>query len=163
MNCIAFAFGRTQHDTAARRAQLASSNPVDSSKNYVFICKSRHKSHIPLAAMEAEDAYETAVRKFKADAAALEVAWAAQGDGNAAKVAASPCVIQGAGYRDMPWRRVSLWEACPRCQLPASGDYAHAVQKRLTAGCRWNGDAYGSNLYMCSACGFLDYSSWDEA
>jgi hypothetical protein len=153
--------------------------------------------------MEAEDAYETAVKKFKADAAVVEAAWVAQGDGNmlgmllgmvysllgmsnAAKAAACPSVIQKTSYRDMGWRRGSLWSACPRCHLPASGchlpasgchlpasgchlpasgssDNAHALQKRLTAGCRWNGDAYGSNLFMCTACGFTDYCSWDEA
>jgi hypothetical protein len=110
--------------------------------------------------MEAEDAYETAVKKFKADAAVVEAAWCVQGDGNAAKAAACPSVIQKTSYRDMGWRRVSLWSACPRCH---SGDNANVLQKRLSAGCRWNGDAYGSNLFMCSACGFTDYCSWDEA
>jgi len=135
--------------------------------------------------MEAEDAYETAVKKFKADAAVVEAAWAAQGDdnmlgmllgmcyslvgiSNAAKAAACPSVIQKTGYSDMGWRKGSLWTACPRCHLTASGaggnaHDAHALQKRVTAGCRWNGDAYGSNLFMCTACGFTDYNSWDEA
>jgi hypothetical protein len=132
--------------------------------------------------MEAEDAYETAVKKFKADAAVVQAAWVAQGDGNmlgmllgmvysllgmsnAAKAAACLSVIQKTSYRDMGWRRGSLWSACPHCHLPASGsgDNAHALQKRLTAGYRWNGDAYGSNLFMCTVCGFTDYCSWDEA
>jgi hypothetical protein len=113
--------------------------------------------------MEGEDAYETAVKKFKADAAAVEAAWVVQGDDNATKAAACPSVIQGTSYREMGWRSGSIWAECLRCQLPGSGDNSHVLQKRLTAGCRWNGDGYGSNLYMCTACGFTGYSSWDEA
>ncbi len=106
-----------------------------------------------------EDAYEASVKLFKAEATAIESSWAALGDGsNAAKVAACPSLIKDTGYGAMGWRAVGLWEECPRCA--ASGD---AVVKRVSAGCRWNGDAYGSNLHMCKSCGFTDYCSWDEA
>ena len=107
-----------------------------------------------------EDSYEAAVKLFKADAAAIESSWVALGDGsNAAKAAACPSLIKETGYGAMGWRRgVSFWDICPRCA--ASGV---AAQKRVSAGCRGNGDAYGSNLLMCKSCGFTNYYSWDEA
>ena len=106
------------------------------------------------------DTYEASVNLFKADAAAIESSWATLGDGsNAAKVAAHPSLIKDTGYIAMGWRAGGWRDGdCPRCA--ASGV---AAQKRVTAGCRHNGDAYGSNLRMCKSCGFTDYSSWDEA
>jgi hypothetical protein len=107
-----------------------------------------------------EDAYEASVKLFKAEAAAIECAWAALGDGsNASKAAACPSLIKATGYSAMGWRAGrSVWADCPRCA--ASGV---VVVQRVSVGCRGNGDAYGSNLHMCKSCGFTDYYSWDEA
>jgi hypothetical protein len=93
----------------------------------VSIWQTRCSGCGPLATMEGEDAYETAVKKFKADAAAVEAAWAAQRDDNATKAAACPSIIQGTSYREMGWRSRSIWveTECPRCELPGSGDNTH--------------------------------------
>jgi hypothetical protein len=107
-----------------------------------------------------EDSYEASVKQFKADAAAIESSWVSLGDGsNAAKAAACPSLIKETDYRAMGWRQGgSLWAICPRCAAPGVG-----AEKRVSAGCRSNGDAYGSNLHVCKSCGFTDYYSWDEA
>ena len=107
-----------------------------------------------------EDSYEASVKLFKADAAVIESSWAALGDGsNAAKAAACPSLIKETGYMAMGWRAGgAVWANCPRCAASGVG-----AEKRVTAGCRHNGDAYGSNLHMCKCCGFTNYSSWDEA
>ena len=107
-----------------------------------------------------EDAYEAAVILFKADAAAIESSWVALGDGsNAAKAAACPSLIKETSYMAMGWRAGgSVWVICPRCAASGVG-----AEKRVSAGCRQNGDAYRSNLHVCKSCGFRNYSSWDEA
>jgi hypothetical protein len=107
-----------------------------------------------------EDAYEASVKQFKENAAAIESSWMSLVDGtNAAKVAACPSLIIETGYMAMGWREGgSVWAICPRCAASGVG-----AELRVTAGCRQNGDAYGSNLHMCRSCGFTNFSSWDDA
>ena len=106
-----------------------------------------------------EDEYEASVKLFKADAAAIESSWALGDGSNAAKAAACPSLIKETGYRAMGSRKGgSVWAICPRCAASGVG-----AEKKVSAGCRYNGDAYGSNLHMCKSCGFTNYSSWDDA
>ncbi len=111
--------------------------------------------------VSAMDSYQASVNLFKEHAAAIESSWVGLGDGsNAAKAAACPSRIIETGYMAMGWRKggAAVLAICPRCAASGVG-----AEKRVTAGWRQNGDAYGSNLYFCTCCGFTDYSSWDDA
>jgi hypothetical protein len=46
---------------------------------------------------------------------------------------------------------------CPRC------DGTNIHYEDIVAGCRMNGDGYGSSVCFCKFCGILDWSSYDEA
>ncbi len=68
-------------------------------------------------------------------------------------------------YRKMGWKpsRTFTWPYrdgqthCPRC------DGTSCSSASITAGCRHNGDGYGSDIVFCSTCGLLDWASYDDA
>jgi hypothetical protein len=117
-----------------------------------------------------EDAYAASVQRFKETAKLKETNWAADDEGRQAKVVSIPSAISQTAYRLMGWSKLGLWETCPRCETPSKGVGAGAgvgaggaSSVNVTAGCRMNGDAYGSCLHACNQCGYTNYSSWDEA
>jgi len=69
------------------------------------------------------------------------------------------CVISSFDYRAMGWKTTFTMGCapCPRCQGKNIG------YQCISAGCRKNGDGYGSQLYYCEDCGCHDWVSYDEA
>ena len=56
--------------------------------------------------------------------------------------------------RQVFWR--SDFKKCPKCQGTNITDTKHV------AGCRMNGDAYGTNTFECNDCKWLTSFQWDD-
>ena len=75
--------------------------------------------------------------------------------------------LKSPAYRDHPFRRSGQAAAipiarrlpCPRCGAEGKDVVEH---KHLVAGCRMDGDAYGSDFTWCNSCGLVNYVSWDD-
>lgn len=92
---------------------------------------------------------------------AVESAWKEQSDENKVKVTCVPSIpLSSCDYRAMGWRpsRTYFRGHCDRCHATSS-----VRRTSVIAGCRHNGDGYGSDLYYCTTCGLFDWDSYDEA
>lgn len=62
---------------------------------------------------------------------------------------------------DQGWNRVLFWDSsysvCPNCQ---GKDLSHID---YTAGCRHNGDGYGTTVYTCKGCSWSTSFQYDES
>ena len=103
-----------------------------------------------------EDEYKEIVQSFIDEASRVEKTWIELPE-NAESVSKVPSAITSSAYRSMPWKEDSVPPNCPRC---LKSQWARLC---VVAGCRFNGDSYGSNLYMCCECGYTTYTSWDDA
>jgi hypothetical protein len=64
------------------------------------------------------------------------------------------------GYESMGWKQNMKYfkhSGCDRCKG------TQVSFAKVVAGCRFNGDGYGSYLSSCTDCGLFDWSSYDEA
>lgn len=110
--------------------------------------------------MDREDEYAEEVHSFLQAAKAVEDSWKEKSDDNKRKATTVPSIIlTSCGYRSMGWRPSKSYfrGGCDRCA-------ARSVRSvSICAGCRRNGDGYGSDLYYCTNCGLFDWDSYDEA
>ena len=62
---------------------------------------------------------------------------------------------------DQGWNRTLFWDSsysiCPECK---GKDLSN---KDFTAGCRHNGDGYGTTVYTCNGCGWKTSFLYDES
>ena len=82
-------------------------------------------------------------------------------ESNAAKAQTTPSMdVRGGNYRAMGWNQSCFPNRgkCRRCD----SDGTTKVQS-VGAGCRMNGDAYGTIVSVCGQCGLLLWRSCDEA
>jgi hypothetical protein len=112
--------------------------------------------------MDLEDYYQQRVLQIAAIAKEIEENWAKENPDDRQKmIEQKPSFeIHGGGYRAMGWKTNHpdySWDVCGRC----SGTSMKFNQ--VAAGCRHNGDAYGSYVNYCGTCGFLCWISYDEA
>ncbi len=111
--------------------------------------------------MDCEDQYQRRVLSIAATAKAIEEKWVKENPDNQQLVDQKPSFnIHGGGYRSMGWLPSHpdfSWSTCARC------NGSPLVTESIVAGCRHNGDGYGSEVYYCSTCGFLCWCSYDEA
>ncbi len=52
---------------------------------------------------------------------------------------------------------INKFEKCVRCQSVNINKSEHK------SGCRWNGDAYGTDVFSCNECKWITSFQWDEA
>jgi hypothetical protein len=52
----------------------------------------------------------------------------------------------------------SSFSKCPKCDSTKPFD-----RKRDVAACRMNGDAYGTDVFTCTSCGWFTSYQWDDA
>jgi RNase P subunit RPR2 len=50
----------------------------------------------------------------------------------------------------------TLCKKCPKCEK------MNVKEEKHTAGCRMNGDAYGTNVFTCQDCNWQTSFQWDE-
>eukprot|EP00307_Rebecca_sp_RCC1486_P014511 CAMPEP_0119418506 /NCGR_PEP_ID=MMETSP1335-20130426/18409_1 /TAXON_ID=259385 /ORGANISM="Chrysoculter rhomboideus, Strain RCC1486" /LENGTH=136 /DNA_ID=CAMNT_0007443757 /DNA_START=21 /DNA_END=431 /DNA_ORIENTATION=+ len=62
---------------------------------------------------------------------------------------------QSESARKALWR--SGFKTCPKCSEQ------RISRKEIGAGCRQNGDGYGTEVFTCGACGFVTSFYYDEA
>uniref|UniRef100_A0A0G4GIZ5 Uncharacterized protein n=1 Tax=Chromera velia CCMP2878 TaxID=1169474 RepID=A0A0G4GIZ5_9ALVE len=116
--------------------------------------------------MNREEDYQAEVMKIVNKCRAVESEYGKTGELSPDWGALSPESrdMRGGDYRAMGWcKQMSAFpgnktDPCPRCK--ASGT---VKSENITAGCRMNGDAYGSCVYFCTNCGLCDFLSWDDA
>lgn len=108
--------------------------------------------------MECEEEYQESVLKVAAVAKEIEKKWIEQGDANWSLAQNKPSMgISGGNYRAMGWVICYVdfsLTACSRCTSEA------LAKTSIDAGCRRNGDEYGSTVVYCKTCGFLCWSSY---
>ena len=110
-----------------------------------------------------EENYKARMCQIAAAAAAAEESWLAASEENAGKRDEFKSMdIKGGDYRSMGWdqstRPDSQGAACRRC-----GRKGSVERTNVCAGCRMNGDAYGSTVSTCGHCGLLLWRSYDDA
>ena len=110
--------------------------------------------------MECEDDYEVTVTEIYKRALEREKVWIAHSSINLTLAKDTPNnLLSTCSYRGMGWKTSGYFIVCPRCK--AKGDDVKI--SGCCAGCRRNGDGYGSELCECTKCGYFDYQSYDEA
>ena len=111
--------------------------------------------------MNCEDDYAEYVSGLLSKVKAIETNWLARSEENASKQSQFPSEdIRSSDYRAMGWRSrrsYFLKSNCDRCGSTSTKTTS------MCAGCRHNGDGYGSQFYYCEDCGLLDWDSYDEA
>jgi hypothetical protein len=111
--------------------------------------------------MNCEDEYQEHILHLAKTAQAIEEAWVKESDDNKNRVSAKPSMgINGGDYRAMGWIPTHpdfSYGNCARC------DGSRVVHRQVVAGCRRNGDGYGSDIKYCETCGFFAWTSYDEA
>ena len=110
-----------------------------------------------------EDSYKAQICEIATAAAASENLWVAASEENAKKAKEVESMdIKEGNYRGMGWNTGTSTEsqssACRRCGCSGS-----ITVKRICAGCRMNGDAYGTYVSVCGHCGLLLWRSYDDA
>ena len=110
-----------------------------------------------------EDAYKVELCRIATAAAKAEETWLAASEENIGKLEVFKSMdIKGGGYRAMGWNQ-STYTDSPRAACRRCGHTGSIERKTVRAGCRMNGDAYGSLVSMCGHCGLLLWRSYDEA
>eukprot|EP01031_Cornospumella_fuschlensis_P032076 gene32075-38790_t len=118
--------------------------------------------------MECEDDYATDAAEILQAAKEIESDWlradSTRGvdSTRASLIKAFPSTeVPNCGYRAMA---IGLFyfnnaaNGCERC-----GNQETTCWRKVIAGCRRNGDGYGSEFYYCRTCGLFDWDSYDEA
>ena len=104
-------------------------------------------------------AHAATVNAIAQEAAAVESAWLQADAQNAAKAEEHKSMeVQKGDYRAMGWN-TSGWvdrKTCRRC-----GEGCVKSQS-VTAGCRMNGDGYGTLISACGKCGLVLWRSYDD-
>ena len=111
--------------------------------------------------MNFEDDYAEEMAQIKKRALEKEKVWIDKNDDNGKLGTKKPSDTVGVvDYRGMGWKSSSTYQShnvCTRCES------TDIYSTRICAGCRRNGDGYGSYVYMCNNCGLFDWESYDEA
>lgn len=110
-----------------------------------------------------ENQYKTELCRIATAAAKAEETWLAASEENTGKLEEFKSMdIKGGDYRAMGWNQSTYTDsqgaACRRC-----GRTDSVERKTVCAGCRMNGDAYGSLVSTCGHCGLLLWRSYDDA
>lgn len=114
--------------------------------------------------MEREEEFERDFSDAVKEALRIETAW--KGNNEARKAAVDRIrsdVPRSCAYRGMGWKRSKSYfskKSCDRCNASLSSSL---TRSSICAGCRHNGDGYGSDVYYCTTCGLFDWDSYDEA
>ena len=107
--------------------------------------------------MEFENDYREQVGALVSSALRNEAIYMENKTDEEKKLMPTSTKIPDCNYRAMGWNTGSHWfSICPRCERDQVNSHS------IRAGCRFNGDAYGSDFNICQHCGFLKWSSWDE-
>ena len=110
--------------------------------------------------MNCEDSFKTSVIVLTTKCHGVQIKWIAKDpSANEEIVQSLPSMdTKGGDYRLMGESRGNCnFSSCPRCDHPTNDT------SQISAGCRYNGDAYGVIFKTCPNCGYLKWSSYDEA
>eukprot|EP00741_Cyanophora_paradoxa_P020084 tig00021234_g19385.t1 len=123
--------------------------------------------------MEREEQFRIEIQNLFNEACNIEARWAQESPANAARVKEIASESIGSGdYGAMGWKDPATSRTttpCPRCgrQQATSGLLAKIEARqqchRVVAGCRMNGDSYGTIAFICSTCGLFTWWSYDDA
>ena len=111
--------------------------------------------------MDYEDYHKSRILEIAAQAKSLQEEWAGKSSENKTLVEKKLSMeISGGRYREMGWVKGHPDYSSSTCARCKAKDFYH---HRVEAGCRHNGDGYGTFVSVCKTCGFLSWESYDEA
>jgi hypothetical protein len=113
--------------------------------------------------MLCEERYAEKVKEYVQGAEGVENQWKSMSEENEQLCETVPTVaVPNTDYHAMGWKREQKYfnhgwpTQCDRCKA------TQVAFAQVVAGCRMNGDGYGSDLHFCNVCGLFDWSSYDE-